>query len=129
MLSMLSKNKLYVHSFSIIICLVALFSQSACHIHRIDVRQGNEIEQDKLEQLKPRLTKKEVQQILGTTTLDPININRLDYYYSTNPNQDGITKQQHIILYFDNNGELNHYEGDFVLKNLPTTTKNKKKQN
>lgn len=111
---------------------MAAFSQSGCHIHRIDIRQGNEMEQVKLDQLKPRLTKKEVQQILGTTTLDPININRLDYYYSFNPNQDGVTQQQHITLYFDNNGELNHYEGDLLLKNLPTTTnnlKNKKQSN
>jgi len=123
MLSILSKNKLHVYLFSIMIFLMTSLSQSACHIYRMDVRQGNELEQSKLDQLKPRLTKKQVQQILGTTTLEPINSNRLDYYYSISPNQDGITKQQHIILVFDNNGELNHYIGDFVLKNLPVVKK------
>jgi len=95
MLSILSKNKLHVYLFSIMIFLMTSLSQSACHIYRI----------------------------LGTTTLEPINSNRLDYYYSISPNQDGITKQQHIILVFDNNGELNHYIGDFVLKNLPVVKK------
>lgn len=94
----------------------------------MDIRQGNEIDQNKLDQLKPKLTKQQVEQILGTSTLEPINSNRSDYYYSISPNQDGITKQQHIILFFDNNGELSHYQGDFDLKNLPAATNNNHKR-
>ncbi len=122
---MLSNNKLHVYLFSAIISILVILSQSACHIYRMDIKQGTEIEQSKLDQLKPRMTKQQVQKILGTTTLEPTSSNRLDYYYSINPNQDGITKQQHLILFFDNNNQLNHYAGDFIIDGLTTTVKKK----
>jgi outer membrane protein assembly factor BamE len=125
--SILSKNKLYVHLFYAIYCLIVCISLSACHIYRNDLRQGTYLKSEQLSQLKPGLTKKQVQKILGTSSLEPIAPNRMDYYYSFSPNQDGITEQQHIILYFNNNDELNHYEGNVNLKNLPTTSQNLKK--
>lgn len=124
---MLSKNKLHVYLFSTVIFMLTSLSFSGCHVYKMDVRQGNEIEQAKLDQLKPRLTKNQVKQILGTPALEPTHINRFDYFYSINPNQDGITKQQHLILFFDNNGQLNHYDGDFIIKGLTTTVKKNNK--
>ncbi len=132
---MLSNNKyhkLYVYILFIGSLIIASLSQSACHIYRFDVRQGNEIEQKKLDQLRPRQSKEEVQKILGTVTLDPINPDRLDYYYSLNPNKDGITKQQHIILFFDKQGNLNHYisdNPDLVIRAIPKKSNNSNKTN
>lgn len=118
---MLYNNKII---FSIII-LFGCLSQSGCRVYRFDIRQGNEIDQTKLDLLKPRLSREEVQNILGTVTLDPINPNRLDYYFSFSPNGNEITKKQHLILFFDKQGHLNHYisnHKDLTLRFVPKKT-------
>jgi len=124
---MLFNNKLQAqvyYIFSILVIIIGCLSQTGCHIYRLSIKQGNELDQDKLDQLRPRQSKQEVQKILGTTTLDPINPNRLDYFYSLRPNGDQITKQQHLILFFDKQGNLNHYsttDQSLVIRTLPKT--------
>ena len=126
---MLFNNKLQgrVHYiiFSIMI-IIGCFSQVGCHIYRLSIRQGNELDQNKLDQLRPRQSKQEVQKILGTASLDQIIPNRLDYFFSFRPNGDKITKQQHLILLFDKQGNLNHYisdNKDLVIRFLPKAKK------
>ena len=131
MLSMLFKNRLYVHVSQTIYYLAicaACFGLTACHIYRSDLRQGIHLKPEQLAKLEPGLTKQQVQKILGTPALAPVSPERLDYYYSFSPNQDGITEQQHITLYFNNNDKLNHYEGDIKLDKLPTTSKDLQQQ-
>lgn len=118
---MLFNNKLLF----IVIILNCLF-QTGCHIYRLDIRQGNEIEQTKLDQLKANLSKEEVQKIIGTANLDSGNPNRLDYYFYLSPNGDKVTKQQHITFFFDNRGKLNHYTSDnkdLFIRSVPKKAK------
>ena len=126
---MLSNNKLYVHNiyYGFFILIISCLCQSGCHIYKLPIKQGNELEQKKLDQLRPRQSKQEVQRILGTASLDPITPNRLDYYFSLRPNGDNITKQQHLILIFDKQGNLNHYisdNNDLTIGFLPKARKN-----
>lgn len=110
--------------FSIIILFFYL-NLTGCSIYKLDIRQGNEIDPKKLDLLKPRQTKDEVQNILGPVTLDPINPNRLDYYFSFSPSGNKITKKQHLILFFNKTGHLNHYISDneeLKLRFLPKKT-------
>ena len=126
---MLSNNKLQVQAryiFSIIVIIISFLSQVGCSIYKLSIKQGNELDPNKLDQLRPRQSKQEVQKILGTATLDPINPNRLDYFYSLRPNGDKITKQQHLILFFDKQGNLNHYindNNDLTIRFLPKAKK------
>lgn len=105
---MLYTNKLIFSIITLFFCL----NLPGCSIYKLDIRQGNEIDLKKLDLLKPRQTKDEVQNILGAVTLDPINPNRLDYYFSFSPSGNEITKKQHLTLFFDKNGYLNHYVSD-----------------
>lgn len=124
---MLPNNKIYFWRGIKLILVFTLLFQSGCHIYKLDVRQGNELEQTKLNLLKPRQSKQEVQKILGSAIVDPINSNRLDYYFSLRPNGDQITKKQHITLIFDKNDKLNHYishDSDLYLRHLPKKATN-----
>lgn len=68
------------------------------------VRQGNYLDQALIDQLRPGMTRQQVQQILGTPLVaDPFHQNRWDYYYSVR--QGGKqTEQRHVALFFT--GEL-----------------------
>ena len=81
---------------------------SACSIaesklvHRIDVQQGNVISQNAVNQLKPGMSRHQVQYTMGTPLLvDVFHQNRWDYFYVDVPGNGKITRQ-HDTLYFDN---------------------------
>lgn len=101
-----------------IIYIICLFSQSSCSIYKMDIFQGVDIDEYQLNKLTPRLTKKQVQEILGNPSLDPLHKERLDYYYLNKTNNQNITIKKHLILYFNSNAELISYDGDVQVKNL-----------
>lgn len=118
-------NQLPRSTYFIYICLLAttlnIISLTGCSIYRMPIRQGVELEQLQLDKLKPGMSKQQVYDILGSTTLESANPYRLDYYFSNKINKPKQFISKHLILYFDKNQELTHYEGDFKLKYLPTT--------
>jgi outer membrane protein assembly factor BamE len=82
-------------------------------VYRIDIPQGNIITQDMVDQLRPGLTKRQVTFILGTPLIrDTFNQNRWDYVYSFQPGG-GERTQERLTVYFDDNGELIRFDGDF----------------
>ncbi len=73
-------------------------------VYRIDIQQGNVITQDMVNQLRPGMTKAQVQFILGAPLLtDPFHAQRWDYVYLYEPGTHGRRKtaEQHITLHFD----------------------------
>ncbi len=65
-------------SFILVLTLVL----AACSIHKIDIQQGNVIEEKQLEQLKIGMLRRQVVDILGTPLLqDPFRPDRWDYVY------------------------------------------------
>lgn len=69
--------------------------------HKIDVQQGNVIDQEALEKLKPGLTRSQVRFLLGTPLLiDPFRDNRWDYVYNYR-NAGKLTAQNRLTLFFD----------------------------
>ncbi|HFE37712.1 MAG TPA: outer membrane protein assembly factor BamE [Gammaproteobacteria bacterium] len=84
-----------------LLCL--LISLSACTIHRIDVQQGNIIQEQQVKKLKPGISKRQVRFIMGTPLIeDPFNANRWDYVFTMQPgNERKITKYQRITVYFE----------------------------
>ena len=62
----------------------SLLSLGGCNIiYKQNVQQGNAIEQDSLDQLKPGMTMNQVAFLMGTPAVrDPFHQQRWDYYYS-----------------------------------------------
>ncbi len=80
--------------------------------HRIDVQQGNALDQESVAKLKPGLNRSQVRFLLGTPLLvDPFRNDRWDYvyvYYKAGR----LTEQKHITLFFEGD-ILKNIEGDF----------------
>ena len=106
------------------LCLICACSRSydggfnAPLLHKIDIQQGNVIDQKMLNKLKPGMDKKQVKFIMGTPVLiDPFHNERWEYIYSF---QEGgkIREQRHITLHFEND-KLAYISGDIEVSNIP----------
>jgi outer membrane protein assembly factor BamE len=88
--------------------------------HRIDVQQGNALDQENLARLKPGLSRSQVRFLLGTPLLvDPFRTDRWDYvyvYYKAGK----LTEQKRITLFFDSD-TLVRIEGDVPVAVQPVT--------
>jgi len=103
--------------FSTTLLTIALFAASGCTyfpgVYKIDIQQGNVITQDMVDQLRPGMTKRQVQYVMGTPLIeDTFNQSRWDYVYSLQPG--GESRQQESISLFFENDLLSHFNGDFI---------------
>jgi outer membrane protein assembly factor BamE len=108
---------------SFFLCLLCACSRSydggfnAPLLHKIDIQQGNVIDQKMLNRLKPGMDKKQVKFIMGTPVLiDPFHSERWEYIYSF---QKGgtVREQRHITLHFEND-KLAFISGDIEISNI-----------
>jgi len=105
---MLNKTLLHISIFS----LVLLNACTTYRVHKIDVQQGNIIEQEKVNQLKPGMRKDQVKFVLGTPVLqDMFHRNRWDYVYTYKPGYGPLEKKR-LSLYFKDDS-LSNIVGDF----------------
>ena len=82
-------------------------------VYRIDIPQGNIITQEMVDQLRPGLTKRQVNFILGTPLIrDTFDQDRWDYVYSYQPGG-GERVQERIAVFFED-GVLTRFSGDFT---------------
>ncbi len=82
-------------------------------VHKIDVPQGNVVEQDQINQLRPGMTRQQVRFLMGTPMLvDSFHANRWDYLYRFKPGY-GEIKTQQASLYFNEQGKLVNIQGTF----------------
>ena len=82
--------------------------------YTVPVRQGNYVDKATVGQLRPGMTKQQVQRLLGTPLIaDPFHQNRWDYYYQFGKGGH-IAEQRHVTLFFS---------GD-VLDRIDDRTKN-----
>lgn len=87
-------------------------------LYKIDIQQGNVIEQEMLNKLKPGMDKSQVRFIMGTPMLiDPFHNNRWEYVYSFQKGG-AVRKQRHITLHFEEE-KLAYISGDVVASSLP----------
>jgi len=81
--------------------------------YKIDVQQGNVLNQDMVSQLKPGLTKDQVRFILGTPVLmDMFHANRWDYVYRLQKGNTGAVEMRKFSTYFDASDKLIRVAGD-----------------
>ena len=83
-------------------------------VHKIDVPQGNVIEQDQINQLRPGMNKQQVIFLMGTPMLDDsFHANRWDYLYRFKPGYGEIVSKQ-ATLYFNDDNKLVNIQGTFL---------------
>ncbi len=82
-------------------------------VHKIDVPQGNVIEQDQINQLRPGMNKQQVRFVMGTPMVDDsFHANRWDYLYRFKPGYGDVVNKQ-ATLYFNEDDKLVNIQGTF----------------
>jgi len=96
---------------ALLLSLVSGCSSVKLGPHRIDVQQGNALDQENIARLKPGLNRSQVRFLLGTPLIvDPFRTDRWDYVYVFYK-AGKLAEQKRITLFFD--GEtLARIEGD-----------------
>lgn len=82
-------------------------------VYTIDIQQGNIVDQTMVDQLRPKMTKRQVLYILGSPMLtDVFHQKRWDYLYSEQ--RSGKEREQKkITLFFDDAEQISGIQGDF----------------
>lgn len=82
--------------------LVVACAAAGC-VYRIDVQQGNYLEDDAVEQVEAGMTRSQVRFLLGTPMVaDPFHAQRWDYVYYFKPGRGRGRELRHLTVYFDN---------------------------
>ena len=81
-------------------------------VYKLEIQQGNIIDQAMIDQLQPAMNKRQVVYIMGSPMLDNVfHKNRRDYLYSNQPSgEDRVQKQ--VSLFFEND-QIVSIQGDF----------------
>jgi len=100
-----------------LILLAALLSGCSTYqfpgVHRITIQQGNVVTQTMIDKLKPGMTKRQVQFVLGNPVIDDqLESNRWDYIYTIDiPGMDRIQRNLHVFFIDE---RLSYFEGDYA---------------
>ena len=90
-------------------------------VYSIDIQQGNIVNQEMIDQLRPKMTKRQVLYIMGSPMIaDVFHQKRWDYLYSDQPGGEA-RRQKRLTLFFDGD-ELIGVQGDFRPSSLPVIT-------
>ena len=82
-------------------------------VYKFDIPQGNVVNQEMVDQLRPGMTHSQVRFIMGTPLItDTFHDGRWDYLYSKKSGTDGTLTRERISLYFSD-GKLTDLNGDF----------------
>lgn len=86
-------------------------------VHKVNIIQGNIVDQEMIDKLLPGMTKSQVQFVLGTALIaDTFDQQRWDYLY-TRMAPNGDKTEERVTIYFDSEGKLLRMTGDY----LPTS--------
>jgi len=91
-------------------------------VYRIDVDQGNIITQEKVNQLKPGMSREQVRFVMGSPLLaDTFNENRWDYIYTLRDGEGKNTEQRLTVIFVDD--QLARLSGTLMPQaSAPSTT-------
>jgi outer membrane protein assembly factor BamE len=89
-------------------------------VHKVDVQQGNIVDQDMIDKLRPGMSMTQVQFVLGTPLIiDTFNQKRWDYFYSRDSSA-GVKTEERVTIYFDAEGNLERMTGDYLPSSATT---------
>ncbi|KAF1697668.1 outer membrane protein assembly factor BamE [Pseudoxanthomonas koreensis] len=82
-------------------------------LYKQPIYQGNLMEKEAVDQLKPGLSKQQVAGLLGTPSIaDPFHAQRWDYSATERTNRRGTVEGKTLTLHFEND-TLVRWEGDY----------------
>lgn len=85
----------------LILLAVTLFL-GACSIYKLDVQQGNLIDEEVVAQLRPGMDRQQVVYLMGTPLLqDPFHADRWDYFYRLRNGEGDVVDRQRVTLHFN----------------------------
>ncbi len=98
---------------SIILFLGLLLS--GCSIYKMNIRQGNIVEQKDVDQLKPGMTKAQVTYLLGRPIVNDSFDENTWYYLNhfKNGKTEEVTRKELLVLF--SNEKLSGLKGDYTL--------------
>ena len=83
---------------AVLICTLLL---TGC-VYRLDVQQGNLLDETDIQAITPGMTRSQVRYLLGTpVAVDPFRTDRWDYMYYLHPGKSGKATQRWLIVWFD----------------------------
>lgn len=87
-------------------------------VHKIDIQQGNIVNQEMINKLRPGMGKRQVRFIMGSAMInDTFHEDRWDYLYRHHKSSHAPTSTMRVTLFFKQD-QLVNIEGDF--RPLPT---------
>ena len=103
-----------MRKFLISICAAALLSGCTDFpgVYKIDIPQGNIVNQEMIDQLRPGMNQSQVRYVMGTPLIiDTFSGERWDYIYTFKKGGEP-REQEYVSLYFTN-GLLTRISGDY----------------
>ncbi len=86
---------------AVIVAALILCTCSVVSVHKIDVRQGNALEEETVEQLEVGMNAEQVRFLLGNPVIDDsYHTDRWDYVYYFKPG-DGPAEQRSLTVFFE----------------------------
>lgn len=86
---------------ALLLVLAAMLALSGC-VYRIDVQQGNLLDEVDVQAVRPGMTRNQVRFLLGTPVVDdPFHPDRWDYMYYLRPGKSREALQRWLIVWFD----------------------------
>ncbi|GAA3588572.1 MULTISPECIES: outer membrane protein assembly factor BamE [Marinobacter] len=99
-----------------LLALTAVLTLSGCvfpGVYKINVQQGNIVDQENLEQLNTDMSRRQVHALLGSpAVINPVD-NSKEYYVYTFQRAGGDIRKQQIIVYYDGN-QYSHHEASLL---------------
>ncbi len=92
-----------LHRWQQLAVLTALIGlgTSGC-VYRMNVQQGNLLDQEQIDQLEVGMTRSQVRFLLGTPMVaDSFDLQRWDYVYRLRYGKTGKVDRRHLIVWFD----------------------------
>ncbi|MEX0732944.1 MAG: outer membrane protein assembly factor BamE [Aquisalimonadaceae bacterium] len=98
------------------VSLIACSSSSVPFFYQVEIQQGNIITDDMITQLRPGMTKRQVQFVLGKPAIDDIfHENRWDYIHTRADGGGGAPDR--LTAIFDDSGSLVDLQGNLAPDN------------
>ena len=103
-----------MRKFLVLLALPALLLLSGCNvIYKLNVQQGNILDQEMIDSLEPGMTKRQVLLTLGSPAIEnPFRHDRWDYVASLQRGEEDEFSHQRLTVHFEG-GKLTKIEGDY----------------